>query len=105
MCSCVPLSPAELLAAVCQDPETDVTDTKDIYMGFILDACHNLPVVDQQLEVCRLSHLSVQEYFENRCWNNSQANGLAAKVCISLLNDPVQQERDPHPANGQDRSD
>lgn len=95
MCSCTPLSSAKLVAAVRQDPETDAITSVDINMSIVLDACHNLLVVDQQLGVCRFSHLSVQEYFENHHWNRSQANGLVAKVCLSLLNDPIQQNLDP----------
>ncbi|KAH0565685.1 hypothetical protein GP486_000925 [Trichoglossum hirsutum] len=105
MCSCTPLSPAELVAAVCQDPYTDVIDPVDIGIDIVLAACHNLLVVDQQLWVCRFSHLSVQEYFENRHWNQSQANSLVAKVCLSLLNDPIHRELDPRHINGQDRND
>jgi ankyrin repeat protein len=101
MCSCAPLSLAELVAAVCQDPETDVTNSVDIDISYILSACHNLLVIDQQLGVCRPSHLSVQEYFEDHHWSYSQANTLVAKVCLILLNDPVQQERDPQSANEQ----
>jgi ankyrin repeat protein len=91
MCSCTPLSTAELIAAVCQDPETDtVNSVDDMDMATILSACQNLLVVDSQLDVCRFSHLSVQEYIENRLWSQSQANATVAKVCLSLLNDPIQ---------------
>jgi hypothetical protein len=74
-------------------------------MDTVLTACFNLLVVDQNLGVCRFSHLSVQEYFENHRWTQSQANGLVAKVCLSLLNDPIQQNLDPQPANEQDKND
>ena len=94
ICSCSPLTPAELVTAVCQDPETDVIDPVDIDTSIVLAACHNLLVVDQELGVCRLSHLSVQEYFERR-WSQSQANSLVAKVCRLMLNDPAQQELNP----------
>lgn len=89
MCSCTPLSPGELVAATCQDPETDIIEPADIKITFILAACHNLLVVDQELGICRLSHLSVQEYFEKRPGCQSQANGLVAKVCLVMLNEPV----------------
>jgi ankyrin repeat protein len=105
MCSYTPLTPTELVAAVCQDPEMDAIDCVDIDMGFVLAACHNLLMVDQELRVCRFSHLSVQEYFENHYWSQSQANSLVAKVCLSLLNDPIQQNLDPQPANKEDRND
>jgi hypothetical protein len=99
MCSYIPLSSAELVAAVCQDPETDTVDPVDIDINVILVACNNLLVVDQRSGVCQFSHLSVQEYFENHHWNQSQANGLIAKVCLSLLNDPILQKLDPQSAN------
>jgi hypothetical protein len=36
-----------------QDPEMDAIVSVDINMSVILDACHNLLVADQQLEVCQ----------------------------------------------------
>jgi ankyrin repeat protein len=81
------LSAEVLVAAVCQDPEEDETQAIDIDIHFVLDACRNLLVVDPQLGVCRFSHLSVQEYFEDH-WDANQTNGTVAKVCLSLLNDP-----------------
>src|ERR1700734_1595385 len=63
MCSCTPLSRTELIAAVCQDPEMDtINSVDDMDLDIVLSACHNLLVVDPQLQVCRFSHLSVQEY-------------------------------------------
>jgi ankyrin repeat protein len=95
MCSCEPLSAEELVAAVCQDPEDDGTQVIDIDIHFVLDACSNLLVVDPQLGVCRFSHLSVQEYFEDH-WDTNQTNGTVGKVCLSLLNDPGNWERGIH---------
>ena len=88
MCSREPLSPATLTAAVCQDPQTDETDNIDIDFGFVLEACHHLIVVDQELNICRFSHLSVQEYFEDHHWKQHETNAQIGKVCLSLLNDP-----------------
>ena len=92
MYSVVPLSPEALIAGVCQDHNTDVVDPVDVDINFLLDACQNLIVVDSQLHICRFSHLSVQEYLEKH-WGYYDANALIAKVCLSLLNDPVQQKR------------
>jgi hypothetical protein len=92
MCSCEPLSAEVLVAAVCQDSEEDETQAIDIDIHFVLDACSNLLVVDPQMGVCRFSHLSVQEYFEDH-WDTNQTNGTVAKVCLSLLNDPGNWER------------
>ncbi len=46
MCSYNPLSTAELVAAVCQNPERDAVEDVDIDVEFILSACNNLLVVD-----------------------------------------------------------
>ena len=83
MCSCWPLTLAELVAAVCQDPDTDEIDDVDISIGTILGACQNLLVVDQNQ--CRFSHLSLQEYFENHHWSSGEPDCLVGKVCLSLL--------------------
>lgn len=96
MCSAAPLSSATLVAGVCQDPDTDLVNPVDIDIDVVLDACQNLLVVDSQLDICRFSHLSVQEFLEKH-WSYQEANGLIAKVCLSLLNDPVEQERDTSP--------
>lgn len=64
ICSCWPLSPAELVTAVCQDPNTDELDEIDIKINVVLDACQNLLVVDQELDVCQFSHLFIQKYLE-----------------------------------------
>lgn len=96
MCSCWPLSPAELVAAVCQDPDTDGIDEIYVNIDALLDACQNLLVVDQELNACRFSHLSVQEYFENYHWSSLRTNDLVGKVCLSLLisNSAVQAEQE-----------
>jgi ankyrin repeat protein len=96
MCSCEPLSPSTLIAAVCQDPEDDGPQPVDIDIDIVLDACHNLLSLDSELNVCRFAHLSVQEYFEQHRWSTSLANGLVGKVCLLLLNHPnywIDQER------------
>jgi ankyrin repeat protein len=81
-----PLQADALVAAVCQDTHTDEPQLVDIDIGFVVDACRNLVVVDQ-LSICRFSHLSVQEYFEEQHpWITDQANGLIAKVYLLLLN-------------------
>ena len=101
-----PLSPAELVAAVCQDPDTDEIDEIDIKINFVLEACQNLLVVDQKLNVCRFSHLSVQEYFETSHWNSGEADLLAGKVCLlTLLNIPAMPEHDERTWMHEDQQD
>ena len=87
MCSCWPLSPAELVAAVCQDPDTDEIDEVDITINIVLGACQNLLVVDRELNACRFSHLSVQEYFETYHWSACESDCLVGKACLSFLID------------------
>lgn len=82
-----PLSPAQLVAAACQDPETEGINAVDIGIDFVLAACSNLLVVDPQLQVCQFSHLSVQEYLESSRLKAVQADSLIARVCLRLLND------------------
>ncbi|KAK2784701.1 hypothetical protein FQN52_008929 [Onygenales sp. PD_12] len=89
MCASGPLTADVLVAAACQNPEEDKpSPVNDMDINYVLDACRNLIVVDRQSDVCRLSHLSVREYFEEHHWNSSRSNGNVAKVCLSLLNDP-----------------
>ena len=96
MCSCSPLSAAELVAAVRQDPNADavihVDDGLDI--DIILSACRNLLVVDSHTNTCRFSHLSVQEYFEEHHWSQSQAHAIVGTVCLLLLRDQELCKRD-----------
>lgn len=91
MCSREPLSPALLTAAVCQDPATDASDSVDIDPSGVVDACSNLLIIDEKLNLVRFSHLSVQEYFESHHWKQSEINSLLAKVCLSLLISPLKE--------------
>jgi ankyrin repeat protein len=78
-----------LVAAICQDPSIEDTQPVDIDIDFVLDACRNLVTVDH-LSLCRFSHLSVEEYFEEQHpWIVRQAPEVVAKVYLSLLNDPT----------------
>ena len=76
------------MAAVCQDADNDEPQPVDIDTEFVLGACRNLVVVDQ-LSICRFSHLSVREYFQQQHhWILDQADELVAKVYLLLLNHP-----------------
>ena len=92
MYSKTPLSPSQLVAAVCQDPDSDGIINVDITLDYVLDACQNLVTVDPQK--CRFSHLSVREYFESRHCGSSGTDCLIAKVCLSVLNNPELQQVD-----------
>jgi hypothetical protein len=88
-----PLSAAELVAAICQDPEKDTLEPVDTVMDDVLGACRNLLVVDPKLDVCRFSHLSVREYFEEHHWTTSYAIGQVEKVCLLVLHSTDNWER------------
>ena len=61
MCSYEPMKPSPLVAAARQEPENDNPQDVDIDIDFVLAACQNLLIVDDELQVCRFAHLSVQE--------------------------------------------
>lgn len=86
MCSQAPLSPQCLVAAVSQYPEDEVTREPFVDISFILGACSNLLIVDDQ-SVCRLSHLSVREYLEGHRWSMDQCLTTLLTVCLTLLLD------------------
>ncbi len=87
-----PMSPAMLVAAVCQDPNTDNIDVVDIRFDFVLEACQNLLKVEiaKEDEICRFSHLSVQEYLENNHRSQLSNNVLLAQVCLTFVTNPIQ---------------
>ncbi len=103
MCAWQPLTTAELLGAVCQNPDDDDgrdaagVCAVDIDADFVLGACRNLLVVDAHADRWKFAHLSVQEYFEDLHrvrrqpeWSLCSAHALAAKVCLLLLNDAAE---------------
>jgi hypothetical protein len=83
MDSAAPLSPEELVAAVCQSSDGLVPHDLDIDTEFVLEACHNLVVI--MGSTCRFSHLSVQEYLESHDWPNKLDDQLLGAVCLHLL--------------------
>jgi hypothetical protein len=86
MCSKEAIDCDTLIAAVCQDPDNDSIVAPFVDLGFVLKACNNLLVVDLE-GICHFSHLSVQEYLEEKVWTASQANSYVARVCLVALND------------------
>jgi hypothetical protein len=84
-CSARPLSPAEFVVAVCQDPDVDDPQGVDIDINFVLSACQNLLDIKESGDVVKFAHLSVREYFE-KLKSGTQADNSVAKVCLSLLN-------------------
>ena len=87
-----PLTDVELVAAVCQDPATEATNTVNITAKFIPGACNNLLTIDQS-GVWRFSHLSVREYLETHHYRHAEAHTLIGTVCLRLLSDPTNKDR------------
>lgn len=89
LCSAGPLSPTELVmgsvsALRVESAGSCATIGNDVNIETILKLCHNLVVIDHQLEVMRFAHLSVQEYLET-LWKEQETNSMAAAVCLSIL--------------------
>lgn len=80
-----------LVAAVCRDPTTRATDTSEININFVLEACQNLLSVDQSGD-CRFAHISFQEYLEARHYRNRQAHSVVGKICLQMLCDPDKED-------------
>ncbi len=85
MCARRPLTPAELVAAVCHDPESDAVGPVDVDIRFVLASCRNLIALDPVRHTRRFAHLSMLEYVQNRVWGASNAHALVAKTCLELL--------------------
>ena len=82
MCSRRPLS-SEEWASFSYWPEPADQDTGAYPL---LKMCHNLVTVDNQMQVVRFAHLSVQEYLEKLDdFTAEKANSMAARFCLSVL--------------------
>lgn len=92
-----PLSSDALVAFVSRDMADGKTEHADLDIHDVLDACCNLLDVDKDSELCRFSHLSVQEYLEEHRYQadkyatvGSSHDGLAVVTiqCLLEKNDP-----------------
>ena len=90
-CSYEPLCSETLLDAVKVEigdqGEFSCKDKDTITVDVLLKACQNLLLYDQQLNVFRFAHLSVDEYLETRL-RKADSHGEMAQVCLSLLCTP-----------------
>jgi len=86
VCCCRPLSPAELVTALCIEFKN--IKSSDVNIAVILKLCNNLVVFDQQLNVLRTAHLSVTEFLEHQ-GIRVEMDAVAAKTCLSVLVDLV----------------
>ncbi|KAI1080621.1 hypothetical protein F5B20DRAFT_105467 [Whalleya microplaca] len=83
-----PPNPEKLVWLVCQDLDKDFAPHIDITVDYVLDACNNLIVIEEEKDIyrlCRFSHLSVLEYFEKQHWPESYCHYQASRVCLKCL--------------------
>jgi hypothetical protein len=85
-----PLSSDTLVSFVSRDPQSGLIEHDDLNIYILLDACCNLLVVDKRrvpvgntkskaveyVDICRLSHLSVREYLEERFYGDNKSGRL-----------------------------
>lgn len=85
-----PLPSNTLVSFVSRDPESGLVEHDDLNIYILLDACCNLLVVDKRrvlsgstkskaveyADICRLSHLSVREYLEERFYGDNKSGRL-----------------------------
>ncbi|KAJ9359811.1 hypothetical protein DTO280E4_4489 [Paecilomyces variotii] len=93
-----PLSANALLAAVWQEPGNNRVSKPQLDIQFVLNACHNLLVIDPVTRRCYFAHLSIREYFEENHPLIGQPHIVLTKVCLLLLiDDNVKAEEWPEP--------
>lgn len=91
-----PLTPEELVVAVCQNTQHFNDLDPDVDINFVLECCRNLVVVapssasaqEADGSICRFSHLSVHEYLEDHTWDNKPDKSLPGVVCLRFLIHP-----------------
>lgn len=85
LCAHRPLSTQEFITAVSVD--TSATDTGGLYIALspsqLLNICCNMIVLDEEMDMFRFAHLSVQEYLEGRGdFGKIVTNSTALEICI-----------------------
>jgi ankyrin repeat protein len=83
-----PLSPHHLLFAASQDPDSGAVEDISMDLDYLLSACKNLLLIDPLQNTCRLSHLSVYEYFEKHVEKASVSHAWLARVCLATVMAP-----------------
>lgn len=96
-----PLAPEELVVIVSHDVHSRFGLPIGMTIQGILHACQNLVVLtkparrdswtteNSRRQVCRFSHLSVQEYIEGHIWSRAQAHEFLAQICLQSLLNPL----------------
>jgi hypothetical protein len=89
-CSYEPLNSRALLDAstVKLGDSRKFSHDASVKANVLLKACQNLLILDKQLDVFRLAHLSVDEYLETRLPKGASHLEIS-KACLSLLCSPV----------------
>ncbi|KAK2742796.1 hypothetical protein FQN57_005087 [Myotisia sp. PD_48] len=88
MSAMTPLDGEELLELIrVGEKNGEMELARPVKEASLLSLCKNLVILDSELKVWRLCHLSVAEYFEknHQAWLDG-ADRLAAKNCLLLLN-------------------
>lgn len=75
------LTPNEILSALCYSDIEDILD-----LEVFLRICYNLVRFDVELGVLRLTHLSIQEYFEKYHFGKAEGYMLIARTCFLFSN-------------------
>ncbi|OJJ38175.1 hypothetical protein ASPWEDRAFT_312432 [Aspergillus wentii DTO 134E9] len=71
-----PLSPEALVTLISKDSLNDESELSDLDIYFVLDACDNLLLVDEEANICRFSHFSVQEYLQDHHYSPKEPNRI-----------------------------
>ena len=73
-----PLSPPEMFSALFWSGIEE-----ELTLEVLLRVCHNMVIVDHELHVLRLNHLSVREYFEKHHFSEAEGHILASEAFLS----------------------
>lgn len=85
-----PLKAGEFIAAVAVDSEGHCFSWNN---ADILSICCNFVVYDDEQDVFRFAHLSVQEYLEKRQqYTNLATHSLALERCLHVIGEPAQSD-------------
>lgn len=81
-----PLTPVELLEAICIAPGQSKTGlaSNDVTVQTVLDICQPLLVLDRGSEVVRFAHFSVHEFLLKE-YTIQESHTLLAETCLTLL--------------------
>jgi ankyrin repeat protein len=83
LCAQRPMSTQEIIGAISVDHEAKVTS---LTAEQIVATCRNMVVHDQDLDVLRFAHLSVQDYLESRDgFTTTENESVVAERCLDVV--------------------